>query len=233
MKRTTLILLSSFLFLTVASLFAYMLRYTDFGEAYVYLIIGVGILVLSSVLAYFSAEHIPLNIICFFVSAVSLGFLIRSWYIFRGFDNTVGVMLLVSLACLAHLALFCLVAEIPPIKRHKIAAAVIYGLVSLGAYIYIVFTTKTTFVSTFGYYMIVEIAFLYALLAHGEDRASLVRSVTLSTFSVFGVAVIIALMMLAGGGDCDVSGCDCDCGCDCSPGGSDKKKKGGADISTD
>ena len=232
MKRTALILLSSFLFLTVASLFAYMLRYTDLGEAYIYLIIGVGILIASSVLAYFSAEHIPLNIICFFLSSAALGFLIRSWYIFRDFDNTVGVMLLVSLACLAHLLLFCLVAELPPIKRHKAAAAVIYGIISLGVYLYVVFTTKTTFVSTFGYYMIVEIAFLWAIIASGEDRASLIRSITLSTFSVFGVAVIIALMMLSGG-DCDISGCDCDCGCDCNPGDGGKKKKGSTDISAD
>ncbi len=233
MRRTSLILLFSFLFLLMASLVAYMLRFSAFGEAAVYLIIGIIILVASSALAYFSAENISLNAVCFAASAVALGFMIRAWYIFRGFDNTVTVMLLVSLACAAHLLLFCLVAELPPLKRHKVASAVVYGVISLGVYLYVMLTTKTTFVSTFGYYMIVEIAFLYAIIMPSEDRASLIRSVTLSTFSVFGVAVILAIMIFFGdGADCDLSGCDC--GCDCNPGDSDRKKKGkGADISTD
>ncbi len=223
MRRTSLILLSSFLFLLCASLVAYLLRFCDLGGAVTYLIIGVALLFLSSIIAYFSAELIPLNVLCFAMSAAALGFLIRCWYAFRNFDNTLGVMLLVCVACVLHLLLFRLVAELPLLRKHRVAVAVIYGVLSLFVYLYVMLSTTTTYVSTFGYYMIVEIAFLYALIMPSEDRASLIRQVTLCTFSVFGVAVILAVMIFLGdGADCDLSGCDC--GCDCGSGEGRKKK---------
>ncbi len=224
MRRNSLIILSSFLFLLLSSLVAYLLRFADITDALTYLIAGAALLAVSFAVAYFGAEIIPINILSFIISACSLGALIRAWYLFRGFDNDLYVMLLVCAACALHLVAFCLVAELPYLRRHRVMTAVIYGVISLAAYLAVMLTTKTTYVSTFGYYMIVETAFLYAIIMKGEDRASLVRVITLSTFSVIGVAVILGVMMLFGdGADCDISGCDC--GCDCNPGDNNKKKK--------
>ena len=79
--------------------------------------------------------------------------------------------------------------------------------------------TKTTYVSTFGYYMLIEMAFIYAMCLEASTWQELVRNLTLSTYSVFGVAVVVGVFVLiaAGGGDAD---CDCECGdacecCDC------------------
>jgi hypothetical protein len=48
--------------------------------------------------------------------------------------------------------------------------------------------------------MIIEIAFLFAMFSSSEDWRELVRNVTLSSYSVFFVAILIALMILSGDG---------------------------------
>ena len=58
------------------------------------------------------------------------------------------------------------------------------------------FSTKTSFVSTFGYYMIIEAAFILALCDSSNNYLELFRNITLSSYSVFIVAIIIALLML-------------------------------------
>ena len=69
----------------------------------------------------------------------------------------------------------------------------------------IVIFTKTTYVSTFGYYMLIEMAFIYALCSDSENIQDLVRRITLATYSVFAVAVLIAVFMLSeSGGDIDM-----------------------------
>ncbi len=226
MKKSALISFSSLIFLLMSSLVAYLLSDTALPSPYIYLALGAGLLASGAVLAYISGEILPLNILCFSLSAVALGFMIRAWYAFRGFENSMEIMILVSLAAAVYLFISFLVLKIPFIKRHRTPFLVIYVLLSLIAYIVVVFTTETTYVSTFGYYMIVELAFLYAELTEVSGLKELVRALTVCTFSVFGVGLVILLMLLLGDGDID-PGCDCLELCDCGSAddGTGKKKK--------
>ena len=238
MKKITTVSLVSFVFLLLCSLVEYILRDT-LTDQLTTLLLGIGILVVSGVLAIFAKERVLINSICFGLSSVSMGILIRAWYINRGFDNTFGVMLLVSLAAVAYLWIFFALSRIPIFRESRnayVAFAVIYAILSGAAYLIVMLNTKTTFVSTFGYYMIIELAFIFAMSLEVENPRQLFRNLTLSTYSVFvvaiGVAVAVLVALVCGdGADCDCD-CDCgdacecaDCGCDVSGNTSKKKKK--------
>ena len=224
MKKITLVSLASFVFLFICSSVEYILR-PHLENVWIALAFGILLLILSGVIAIFAKESVRLNLVCFLISAVAMGFLIRAWYINRGFDNTYGVMMLVSLAAVLYLWIFFAGTRLPFIKGKKlfyVIYTVLYFVISVVGYIIVVFNTKTTYVSTFGYYMFIEAAFILAMSLKVDTTEELIRNLTLSTYSVFAVAVIVlifAIFAALGDGDCD---CDCSDGCceclDCSGG---------------
>ena len=202
MKKILIVSSFSFAFLTVASVVAYFLRFLA-SDVWLPLICGVLLLVISGLLAFFAKKSIAFNTVCSMISAVALGFLIRAWYINREFDNPIWMMLLVSLAAVGYLWIFFLISRIPAIRRHPTLFAILFFILSAVGYAVIVFTTVTTFVSTFGYYMLIEIAFIFAMCKSASAPCELVRAMTLSTYSLFAVAVIVAIFIALGDGDFD------------------------------
>lgn len=217
MKKITIVSTASFGFLILCSAVERIIRgfLTDQVLA---LILGVLILVISGILVILAKENMILNGICFGLSAVAMGVLIRAWYINRGFENSFGIMTAVSLSAVLYLWIFFALSRIPIFRRSRVAyiiLAVSYAVLSGVGYLFVMLNTRTTFVSTFGYYMIIELAFIFAMSLEVENKRQLFRNLTLSTYSVFavavGVAVAVVLALLMGdGGDCD-----CDLGCEC------------------
>ncbi len=235
MKKITLVSLASLLFLGLLSAVAYLLRFavTDPTNA---LLFGGGVLLFSAILCFFLRKSRGGNILCFLTSAVAMGFLLRAWYLLRGFDNSLPLMLAVSLAAVLYLSLFFALTQIPLIQQGRYGRCILFllfFLLSLGLYLYTVFHTETTYVSTFGYYMLIELAFLFAMAREADTPDALLRNLALSTYSVFAAAAIAAglafLAALGGDLDCDCDGdgacdlCDCCDGCDC--GGGDRKRR--------
>ena len=64
--------------------------------------------------------------------------------------------------------------------------------------------TETTFLSTFGYYMLVVSSFIYAIVSHSDDKKQLMRALTLSTYTVVVVAIIVAVLIFAEDADLDI-----------------------------
>lgn len=208
MKKISIVSIMSFIFLIISSIVAYLLQYISFNKAINPLLIGLIILVSSGLLAIFTKKKIGLNIICFMLSAIALGFCIRAWYIFRNFDNSFFTIFLVSLACVAYLWIFFILAHIPIFEKYFTAFFWLYFIISFIAYVFVIAFTKTTYVSTFGYYMLIEMAFIFALCAESKNLKELVRAITLSTYSVFVVAFIILLFMYGGGDGLSLDGFD-------------------------
>lgn len=107
-------------------------------------------------------------------------------------------MLLLALSCVAYMLLFCLPLFIPFLERHIKSYFWIFVILSLAVYIGLLFTTKTTYLSTFGYYSIVNVLFIIAMCRDSRSIRSFVRKMTLSTSGVALVAVTIAVLMLDG-----------------------------------
>lgn len=121
------------------------------------------LLVISGVTAFVVRDKTAVNIACFAVNAVALGCCIRAWYIFRGLNNGFLTMFFVSLACIAYLWLFFALCLIPPLSRHIKLFFWLWLILSVIAYVLVVIFTKTTFVSTFGFYMLVMCGFIYSM----------------------------------------------------------------------
>ena len=218
MKKISVVSFASFVFLLLCSGVAVILE-NVLKDALVALIIGVAILVASGIAAFVVRESYKVNILCILLSSVAMGFLIRAWYINRGFDNSFAVMAVISLGAVLYLWIFFALSKIPFIHKSKTAytcLCVLYALLSGVFYFFVMLNTETTFVSTCGYYMIIELAFIFAMSLEVNNKSELVRNLALSTYSVFIVAIIAGVVIVAAlaGGDCD-----CDCGADgcCEP----------------
>ena len=236
MKKITIVSLASLVFLLLCSLVEQIIS-PFMSNQILALVLGISALIASGILALCVRESRAVNIICFLLSSAAMGFLIRAWYINRGFNNSFSIMFLVSLAAVAYLWCFFALSKIPFIHKSKAAYAVLcvaYAVLSLVLYLVVMLNTKTTYVSMFGYYMIIELAFIFAMSLEVNNTDELIRNLTLSTYSVLIVAIIAAVVILiaAAGGD----GCDCDCapdgccecfdGCgDCNLGGDQKGAK--------
>ena len=247
MKKITLVSLASCFFLFIASGIAIITR-SLFSAALPTFLIGLGVLIASGVASLFTKESIKLNILCFAFSAVAMGILIRAWYLVRGLDNSIATMCLVSLAAVLYLWVFFALSRIPLFRSSHLAYiifVIFFLIISAVAYLVIMLNTKTSFVSTFGFYMIIELGFIFAMSLEVDSPAELIMNITHSTYSIFIVAIVVGIFVLiavAGGDgcdcDCDCGSCDGDCGCDaCDCGGSSdtaaaktKKKKGAVKI---
>ncbi len=237
MKRISIVSLASFIFLMLSSVVALVTK-TIFSEAKWALVAGCATLIVSGVLALIIRENVAVNVVCFFISSVAMGLLIRAWYILRGLENSFLTMVLISLLLVAYLWLYFAISRIPFIRGSRtgmIIFSAVFVVLSVVAYIILVNKTETTYLSTIGYYAIIELGFIFAMSLEARDRDELIRNLTLSTYSVFVVAVIVAVFVIIAALGGDGLDCDCDCGgdccecCDCSdPGldfGSSKKKK--------
>ena len=228
MKKITVVSVASFIFLMICSLVAW-ISAPMFSEYSRPLIIGVSVLAASGLLAFIVRESCATNIVCASLSAVAMGLVIRAWYILRGLENPLSVMILISLGAVVYLWIYFALIRIPPVKESAgitVAVTALYVVMSVLIYVLLVLGTKTSFVSTVGFYAFIELSFIFAMSLEVNDHRELIRNLTLSTYSVLIVAIIVAIFALAvasgeGDCDCDCGGCD---GCDCSGGGNKTKK---------
>ncbi len=234
MKKITLVSVFSFVFLLACSLVA---RFTEalFSSYIPPLIIGASLLLVSGIIALIIRENNAVNIFCFSLSAISCGFLIRAWYILRNLQNSIGIMVIISLVCVLYLWIIFAIIRIPVIRKKPKLSGILIAfcmLLSIIVYIILIIRTRTTFLSTLGYYMFIEFSFIFAMSLEAGSKEELIRNLTLSSYSVLAVAIIVvifALMAASGDGDCDCDcgdgGCDICDGCDCADDMSEFRQK--------
>lgn len=212
MKRIGRMLLASFLFLSVCSVVGYLARYTEITNFWIMFGIACGVLAVGIGLGF--VKHVSCKIVAFFVNAVAMGFFLRSWYINRGFDNSLLLMLGVAALAVAYTVIFVLPLLIPAVSRHYGVYVTLFVLLSLGGYVALVVCTTTTWVSTLGYYGILQLSFILGMSFACNDLEDEARALWISSYSIIVCAAIILLMVLGGEGcdGCDGSGDCCDCG---------------------
>ena len=198
MKKIKFISIAAIAFLAIASVCAYLLGYTNADISF-YIAIGAFILLISGVLAAFARKRIVLNIVCSSMSAMSFGFLLRGWYLYRGFNNPLWLMLIVAILAVGYLWVFFALAHIKAFKKRPKLFSILFVIISLAIYVTLVFTTKTTFISTLGFYCALTLAFIFAICKSAADTRELLRAFTLSTYSLFAVALLIALAAIFDG----------------------------------
>ena len=155
-----------------------------------------------------------------------MGFYLQSWYINRGFQNSVWLMLGVAALASLYLVVFALPLFVPAINRHYGIYLLIFILMSLGGYVALLVLTKTTWVSTLGYFGLLQLSFILGSSFDCNDWDDEIRALWLSSYSIVVCALII-LAIVAGGDSCDAS---CDCATPRDVASPLKNKKGGKDA---
>lgn len=200
LKKLGFITVMALAFLLVASVVAFVSGFLPGQEQeyyILYLIAGVAVIVLSGIVALIVKKNAAVNAVCFFVNGVALGICIRAWYLYRRIDNDIFTLILVCIACIAYIWLFVALCQIPVLARHIRAFFWVWLILSALGYFAAVTFTKTTFVSTFGIYMLVLCSFAYAVVRPAENKRELLRTLTVSTYTVFVLIVIIAVLSAA------------------------------------
>lgn len=189
----------SLVFLLISSTVVYLLKDFVLLE-WVSLIIGVGIMLFGGLFAAITHQMTIPKYVVFMINGIAMGFMIKEWYLFRGFDNELHVLIFVSLACVGYLFIFYLLSFIPFVDKHYGWVSIVFIILSLVGYIILIATTQTTYLSTFGYYMIVELAFILTLCMGSERYEKFVNEMMYASFSILIVALVIAFIMLAASG---------------------------------
>ncbi len=208
-------ILFSFLFLTVTSVTAFVLRYVHIFDVWAMFGLASGILAIGIVLHIVLKKKNALKLIPFFVNAVSMGAYLRSWYIFRGFDNPLWMTVLIAAAASSILLLFVAFLLIAKINNHYGIYTLIFILTALAVYILLIIFTQNTWVSTLGYYGIIVVAFIIGLSIQPNSETFPYSTLVWSSYSIVVCAIIIAIIVLGGdgfdgfdGGDAFVGGWD-------------------------
>lgn len=206
MNKVTIFSLTSFIFLCISSVTAYLLRYTNLKLATT-LIIAFTIIIISAVISIIFRKTVCAKYIGLSLNSISLGFSIRSWYIYKGYDNSLLLMLSIIALCIGILIVFYFLLYIPLFDRHCGIYTIVFMIVGAVGYCFLVALTKTTWVSTLGFYLVIMAGFIIGMCIEADTFQSIMLNALICSFSVLIVAIIIAIIVLGGDGfDFDISG---------------------------
>lgn len=199
MKRCLKTLAISFAFLITTSVVGYLARFIPLDFWWIFGI-ATGILVVGIAIACIWWKRRRVKLVSIFINAVAMGFYLRSWYINRGFDNPLWLMLCMSLLAAAYLLVFILPLYINAINRHYGWYLLVFTILSLAGYICLVVFTTTTWVSTLGYYGLLNLGFIMTMSMDGKNKFKLYTSWQVASYTVIVCAIIILLIVLGGDG---------------------------------
>lgn len=206
MSKIKVVSICSALFFLVSSLTHLLLSNTTLTPKNLIIITFI-ILAFSVLLALIWRNSTSFHILCLFLNGVALGFAIHAWLVYKGYDLSFIQLLGISGLCLAFLWVVCLITRIPIVQQNPFVTklvVIILVIVSVVAYIFLILFVKTTWLSTFGYEMIVQLALMIAVYIHSEDIPQLIKRMLLCSYSVIIVAIIIAIIVLGGDFDLDL-----------------------------
>lgn len=209
MKRCLKTLGVTFIFLVITSVVGYAASFIPLGFWEIFGIAS-GILIASVLLSVLLRKSAGIKIAAMLLNAISMGFYLRSWYINRGFDNPLWLMLCVALLASVYLLIFILPLYVDALNRHYGWYLLIFTILSIAGYVCLVIFTKTTWVSTLGYFGLLVLGFIMTMSMDGSTKPKLLTSWQIASFTVAVCAVIILIIVAGGDGldAIDVGGAD-------------------------
>ncbi|MDE7454594.1 MAG: hypothetical protein K2M64_02055 [Clostridia bacterium] len=211
MKRCLQTLAISLAFLTVTSIVGYVARFIPLDFWWIFGI-ATAILVVGLIFTIALWKRTAFKLVTVFINAVAMGFYLRSWYINRGFDNPLWLMLGISLLASVYMFVFMLPLYINAINRHYGVYLTLFTILSLIGYVCLVVLTKTTWVSTLGFFGLLELGFIMCMSIDAPNKHKLLQSWQYASYTVVLCAIIILVIVLSvtEGGDGLLDGLDFD-----------------------
>lgn len=159
--------------------------------------VGTGIIVICAVIALTikKPSYVPVII----ANSLAVGIAISSMYTHFGFFPPVWQLALVALGTAALFGVFCLFSKTPLFEKHHIVCGIVFLLTVLTAEILL-----TIFVSpyVFGFALFLFMtlaAHVLTLSARAKDYNMLIRNLTVCSFTVLLLAVLIVIAIITEG----------------------------------
>lgn len=134
------------------------------------------------------------------INAISMGFYLRSWYILREFENELWIMLLVALLATLYFLVYAFFLLFDFFNDHYGWYLLVFILLSIAGYICLLVLTKTTWVSTLGYYGIIVLSFILCLSMDDKTKNEKYNRFLAGSYSIAICALIILIIALGGDG---------------------------------
>lgn len=206
MSKIKIVSIVSILFFLVSSITHIWLNHTTFTPKELMIATFI-ILALSVIIALIFRNRTAVHILGLLLNSIALGFAIHAWLIYKEYALSFMALLGINGLCLAFLWIVYAITRIPFIKQDpfvtKLVVFILVGI-SIVAYIFLIIFVKTTWLSTFGYNMIIQLSLMIAVYIHSDDVPHLIKHLLLCSYSVIIVAIIIALVVLGGDFDFDL-----------------------------
>lgn len=217
MKKASLSSLAALVFLLITSTVCFVTKplFTTFD---ITILIALGIITASALVAFLVRRSVLINVICFLISGVAFGIAMRAWYIFLGVECDLLSMAIMSVGVAVFFFIFGLIMRIRAIREHKVILIILIALYVLLDMIPVYFAIAlagNVQLSTIGYFLIATWGFIIPLILESDDVSSFVRNLALATYSVMVVIVVIIIVAVAliSGEDISDDG-DVDCLCE-------------------
>lgn len=206
MKKLLNVSAVAFIFLEASSLFSYFVPNSVWDNPKIPLAIGIALLVTSGLFALSGnrSKNKILSFLPLVLNSFALGFCIEAWYVFRGFNNSLSVMTLVSLGAVGILWIYAFLFRIFGIQEDYKPFAIAFIAACSVLYAFAVISSETTWLSTLGWYLVMSTGFVLVLSRKSGDKFELIENLANSTFTVVFVAIIIACLLSVGEGDIDL-----------------------------
>lgn len=217
MKKATLSSIAALVFLLLTSAVCVITK-PFFSSFDVTILIALGIITASAIVAFLVRKSNVMNIICFLVSSVAFGIAMRAWYIFLGIECDLATMAVLSLGVALFFFIFGSITSIRAIREHKVVfiiSIIIYILLDAFPVYFALALSGNVHLSTIAFFLIATWGFILPLVLESDDATAFIRNLALATYSVMVaiIVIIIVAIALASGEDISDDG-DIDCCCD-------------------
>lgn len=198
MNKFTKTILFSLAFFVLSSLTAHALTRLPEQSFWAYFGAATGVLAVGAIVLPLTKGNGKAKLVVFFINALAMGVYLRSWYRLRGLENPLWVLIAVAVGAAAVLAVYVSMLKIDAVRRHYKWFLLAFCVLSAAVYVLLLFLTKTAWLSTFGFYGILVIAFILTLSGNGKSGNSYFSRLVLASYGIVVCAVIILIIALEG-----------------------------------
>lgn len=196
MKKITIVSIFSFVFWILSSISAIIISHNYEYSALGLVLIGIVILALNRFVYFLLDDFGFSKYLTIIINAIAMGFCILGLFKYKEINISFLQMFLSSIICTVYLILFHVLLNIKLFERNFKKYLIIFLIISGLLFLYIIISNNSLLINTIGLYGFLAMAFIFVLSIDSKTYKELSKNITLATFSVFFIVIIILLGML-------------------------------------
>lgn len=217
MKKIAFIGILTTIFFLLTTIISYLLTLTSLNDK-ICLVIGfiISIVSLISIIVYITKfeknnhniyyedkyivykKSLTFYSILFSINIIALSFFVSAFLIYTEYNNSLIYLLVANAFTLAYYIVSYILFLIPFLQKYiKIYLPIYYLLTIILFFVLLAFLPEIPTI-IFGFYLIVEVFFIFCLYLKINNYLKVLKSLTISSLSIFIVGIFVAIIILDG-----------------------------------